>query len=173
MGGGRDCRATERQGTTHCCPHFALESLQSLLPAPLPPLRFSCGPFLGLSSTHTALSRKLMVSWQRQALWPRPWLQTRLEAWPGGGRCRAGPVLPPCGPSPLQKAWGLGSATAPETCQLSALKTGERATKPSFKGSPQPPPKPNLGLAHPFTYPPPNRHTPTASAKAPKGQSKR
>lgn len=65
--------------------------------------------------------------------------------------------------------WSLPSSESlgPGLCQLSALKTGEHATKPSFKGSPRPPPKPSLGLAHPFTYPPPSRHTPTASAKAP------
>ena len=47
-------------------------------------------------------------------------------------------VVLPC----LQKAWGLGSAAAPETCQFSALKTGECAAEPSFKGSLRPPPKP-------------------------------
>lgn len=45
-------------------------------------------------------------------------------------RCR--PMPPHC-PSHLRKAEGLRSAPAPETCQLSALKTGEPQPSPASK----------------------------------------
>lgn len=57
--------------------------------------------------------------------------------------------------------WSLPSSESlgPGLCQLSALKTGEHATKPSFKGSPQPPPKPSLAWPTPsLTRPPTDTH---------------
>lgn len=72
------------------------------------------------------------------------------------------PSAPPTWSLRLQKAWRLGSATARDQPAL-ALKTGECATKPSFKGFPrppqEPPPTPNLSLAHLSTYPPKQTHT--------------
>lgn len=83
-------------------------------------------------------------------------------------------VVPVC----RQKAWGLGSASAPETYQLSALKTKETATKPSFKGSPRPPPEPrptpNLGRpTPPLARPPTKAHTGSFYEGPKQGQSKR
>lgn len=73
-----------------------------------------------------------MVTWQRQAL-AQTGLQRRLESGRRLHRSWVGPCSPR-GPSPLLKAGAWGLPTAPETCQFSALKTGECATKPSFKG---------------------------------------
>lgn len=119
-----------------------------------------------------------MVTWQRQA--PGPDHGYRGD-WSRAGRLHrswVGPLLPHVVPPLLLKAWGLGSATAPETCQLSALKTGECATKPSFKGSRQPPPEPP---PHPQPRPGPPLHLPAPAqththsfCEGPKqGQSKR
>ena len=60
-------------------------------------------PFLGLSGTHTPLSRKVMVTWQRQAPWPRPWLQRLLESDPAPRR----------GPSPPSESLGPGLLQQP------------------------------------------------------------
>ena len=70
-------------------------------------------PFLGLSGTHTPLSRKVMVTWQRQAPWPRPWLQRLLESGPEAAQELGWPLLPHVVPPLLLKAWGLGSCNSP------------------------------------------------------------
>lgn len=61
-----------------------LQPAEPAAPSPVRPLlllesRLLSWPFPGPSRTRTPLSRKVMV------IWPTPWLQTQLEAWPGGG----------------------------------------------------------------------------------------
>ena len=100
--------------------------VEGLIPVdPVPAHRACCplSPLLeshllswpGLSGTHTPLSRKVMVTWQRQS--PGSDRGYRGD-WSRAGRLHrswVGPLLPNVVPPLLPKAWGLGSATAPET----------------------------------------------------------
>ena len=54
-----------------------------------------------------------MVTWQRQAPWPRPWLHRRLESGPEVAQELGWPLLPDVVPPLLLKAWGLSSCNSP------------------------------------------------------------
>lgn len=82
-------------------------------------------------------------------------------------------MLPPRAPATFRKP-GAWLCNSPRDLPALALKTGESVQpSPASKASPgllrSILPTRTLGLAHPSTYPPPHRHTPTASAKAQTG----
>lgn len=136
-------RQLQKRGDSHRCPPFVFKNIRGFCPAPAcrarRPLCCPSSPLLVIPSPltgpfHDSLEHihpQVMVTRQTgapgpAANWVRGLVQRRPRGW-----ARPHVVLPR-----LQKAGGGGgagglhSASAPETRQLSALKTGECATKP-------------------------------------------